>query len=43
MHKVNWSAKQDFEFIQNYKILQTCFTKLHIDRVSYYLFIYLFF
>jgi microtubule-associated protein, RP/EB family len=34
MHKVNWSAKQDFEFIQNYKILQTCFTKLSIDRVS---------
>jgi microtubule-associated protein, RP/EB family len=33
MHKVNWSAKQDFEFIQNYKILQTCFTKLNIDRV----------
>lgn len=32
MHKVNWAAKQDFEFVTNYKVLQTCFTKLHIDR-----------
>lgn len=32
MHKVNWAAKQDFEFVANYKILQTCFTKLSIDR-----------
>ena len=32
MHKVNWAAKQDFEFIANYKILQTCFTKLNIER-----------
>eukprot|EP00602_Paraphysomonas_sp_CaronLab_P010138 CAMPEP_0185030316 /NCGR_PEP_ID=MMETSP1103-20130426/17211_1 /TAXON_ID=36769 /ORGANISM="Paraphysomonas bandaiensis, Strain Caron Lab Isolate" /LENGTH=311 /DNA_ID=CAMNT_0027565395 /DNA_START=25 /DNA_END=960 /DNA_ORIENTATION=+ len=32
MHKVNWGAKQEFEYIQNYKVLQTCFTKLHIDR-----------
>ena len=32
MHKVNWAAKQNFEFVGNYKILQTCFTKLHIDR-----------
>jgi RP/EB family microtubule-associated protein len=32
MHKVNWSAKQSFEFVANYKILQTCFTKLGIDR-----------
>jgi RP/EB family microtubule-associated protein len=32
MHKVNWGAKQDFEFIQNYKILQTAFTKLGIER-----------
>lgn len=32
MHKVNWSAKQDFEFISNYKILQTAFTKLGIER-----------
>lgn len=32
MHKVNWSAKQDFEFVANYKILQSCFEKLRIDR-----------
>eukprot|EP01041_Mallomonas_annulata_P000199 gene199-358_t len=32
MHKVNWAAKQDFEFVGNYKILQTSFTKLQIDR-----------
>ncbi len=32
MHKVNWSAKQDFEFVANYKILQTCFSKLNIEK-----------
>lgn len=32
MHKVNWSAKQNFECIANYKILQTCFSKLRIDK-----------
>jgi len=32
MHKVNWSATKDFEFIANYKILQTCFAKLSITR-----------
>ena len=32
MHKVNWAAKQNFEFISNYKILQTCFTKMNIER-----------
>lgn len=32
MHKVNWSAKQSFEFVANYKILQSCFSKLSIDR-----------
>jgi RP/EB family microtubule-associated protein len=32
MNKVDWNAKKDFEFLANYKILQTCFTKLHIDR-----------
>lgn len=33
MHKVNWGAKQNFEFVANYKILQTCFLKLQIDRM----------
>lgn len=32
MHKVNWSVKQNFEYIANYKILQNCFTALKIDR-----------
>jgi RP/EB family microtubule-associated protein len=32
MHKVNWAAKQDFEFVANYKILQTCFSKLGIEK-----------
>lgn len=32
MHKVNWAAKQNFEFVANYKILQSCFDKLHIER-----------
>jgi len=32
MHKVNLAAKQDFEFVANYKILQGCFSKLNIER-----------
>jgi RP/EB family microtubule-associated protein len=32
MSKVNWSASQSFEFVANYKILQTCFTKLNNDK-----------
>ncbi len=32
LHKVNWAAKQDFEFVANYKILQNSFTKLNIER-----------
>jgi RP/EB family microtubule-associated protein len=32
MNKVNWSVSQSYEYVANYKILQTCFTKLHIDR-----------
>lgn len=32
MAKVNWSAKQSFEFVANYKILQTCFAKVNIDK-----------
>jgi len=32
MSKLNWAAKQDHEYVNNYKVLQTCFTKLKIDR-----------
>lgn len=32
MHKVNWGAKTSVEFTANYKVLQDCFTKLHIER-----------
>jgi RP/EB family microtubule-associated protein len=32
MAKVNWAANKDFEYVANYKVLQTAFTKLHIDR-----------
>jgi len=32
MSKVDWSANKDYEYIQNYKILQKCFTNLKIDR-----------
>jgi len=32
MHKVNWSANKDFEYIANYKLLQTAFNKNSIDK-----------
>ena len=32
MHKVNWSARQSFEFVGNYKVLQTCFAKQKVER-----------
>ncbi|RHY05651.1 hypothetical protein DYB37_004053 [Aphanomyces astaci] len=32
MSKVDWSANKDYEYIQNYKILQKTFTTLKIDR-----------
>lgn len=32
MNKISWSANKNFESIANYRILQTCFKKLNIDR-----------
>ncbi|RLN77408.1 hypothetical protein BBJ28_00022740 [Nothophytophthora sp. Chile5] len=32
MHKVDWTAANDYEFVQNYKLLQKCFTSLQIDQ-----------
>lgn len=33
MSKVNWKAKLEYEFIQNLKILQSCFINLKIGRM----------
>jgi RP/EB family microtubule-associated protein len=32
MSKLNWSVKQDFEYVQNYKVLQGAFSKLGIEK-----------
>lgn len=32
LSKIDWSAKTDYEYIQNYKLLQAAFTKHHVQR-----------
>ena len=32
LHRVNWEAKSDYEFIHNYKLLQAAFTKNRVQR-----------
>jgi RP/EB family microtubule-associated protein len=33
MKRVNWEAKSDFQYIENYKILQAAFTKQNVQKV----------
>ena len=32
LHRVNWEAKSEYEYVQNYKLLQASFTKNRVQR-----------
>jgi hypothetical protein len=34
LHRVNWEAKQEYEILNNYKILQSSFDKFNINKVG---------
>lgn len=35
MHRVKFNATAEYEFLTNYKVLQSCFTKHHIEKTVY--------
>lgn len=32
MSKVDWTARDQYQYVNNYKVLQNCFGKMHIDK-----------